>query len=113
MRAATANAALAATTKTTGKRDTRSARPAVELDWDELVARAPQMVATMQSYLDQLVVSSRPSTVAAASLALRHLAAHLTETDPTCRSVAAIERRHIESYKLALAARPGNAATRR
>jgi integrase len=107
MSAATANAALAATTKTTGTRDAVSARPAVELDWVELVARAPQMVATMQSYLDQLVVSSRPSTVAAASLALRHLAAHLTETDPGCRSVAVIERRHIESYKLAMAARPG------
>ena len=61
----------------------------------------------MRSYLDQLTVSSRPSTVAAASLALRHLAAHLTETDLTCKSVAAIERRHIESYKVALAARPG------
>ena len=73
MSAATANAPLAATTKTTPRRDALSARPAPELDWDELVARAPQMVATMQSYLDQLVVSSRPSTVAAASLALRHL----------------------------------------
>jgi len=68
------------------------------------------MVATMQAYLDQLSVSSRPSTVDAASLALRHLVAHITETDPTCTSVAAIERRHIESYKLALAARPGRRA---
>jgi len=65
------------------------------------------MVATMQVYLDQLSVSSRPSTVDAASLALRHLVAHITETDPVCRTVAAIERRHVESYKLALAARPG------
>jgi integrase len=68
------------------------------------------MVATMQAYLDQLSVSSRPSTVDAASLALRHLVAHITEIDPTCTSVAAIERRHIESYKLALAARPGRRA---
>jgi integrase len=68
------------------------------------------MVATMHAYLDQLSVSSRPSTVDAASLALRHLVAHITETDPTCTSVAAIERRHIESYKLALAARPGRRA---
>jgi integrase len=84
-------------------------RPAPELSWDELAARASQMVATMQAYLDQLSVSSRPSTVDAASLALRHLVAHITKTDPTCTSVAAIERRHIESYKLALAARPGRA----
>ena len=31
----------------------------------------------------------------------------MTESDPTCTSVAAIERRHIEAYKLALAAHPG------
>src|SRR6266545_6320691 len=82
-------------------------RPVPEQRWDALAARAPQMVATMQVYLDQLSVSSRPSTVDAASLALRHLVAHITETDPVCRTVAAIERRHVESYKLALAARPG------
>ena len=58
----------------------------------------------MTAYLDQLAVSSRPATVDAASLALRQFAAHVTESDPTCTSVAAIERRHIESYKLALAA---------
>ena len=82
MSAATANAALAATTKTTAHASRVSARPAPELDWDEIARRAPQMVATMQAYLDQLAVSSRPSTVAAASLALRQFAAHLTETDP-------------------------------
>jgi integrase len=86
---------------------TRSTSPAAELRWDELAERVPRMVATMQAYLDQLSVSSRPATVDAASLALRHLAAHLVEIDPTCTSVAAIERRHLESYKLALAARPG------
>ncbi len=66
----------------------------------------------MRSYLEQLAVSSRPSTVEAASLALRHLAAHLTESDPTCTSVAAIERRHIEAYKIALAKRPGAGANK-
>lgn len=85
----------------------RSATPATELTWDELAVRVPQMAATMQAYLDQLTVSSRPGTVVAASLSLRHLAAHVAGTDPTCTTVAAIERRHIESYKLALAARPG------
>ena len=33
--------------------------------------RAPVMVATMASYLDQLEVSARPGTVAAAELTLR------------------------------------------
>ena len=107
MRAATANAAPAAMSNTPGTRAAASAIPVPELSWDELAIRAPQMVTTMRSYLEQLTVSSRPSTVAAASLALRHLAAHLTETDPTCQTVAAIERRHVESYKRALAARPG------
>jgi len=32
---------------------------------------------------------------------------NLTATDPTCTSVAVIDRRHIEAYKVALAARPG------
>ena len=78
-----------------------------EMNWDDIAVHAPEMAATMQAYLGQLGVSSRPSTVVAASLALRHLAAHLVATDPGCVSVAAIERRHIESYKLALAARTG------
>ncbi len=87
-----------------------SPRPAGQAaSWEELAARAPQMVATMHWYLEQLAVSSRPSTVEAAALALRQLGAHLVETDPGCRSVAAIDRRHIESYKVALAARPGKA----
>ena len=71
------------------------------------------MAATMTAYLEQLAVSSRPATVEAASLALRQFAAHVTRTDPTCVSVSAIERRHVESYKVALVARPGREATRR
>ena len=87
--------------------DAPRAGQAREMSWDDIAVRAPEMAATMQAYLGQLGVSSRPSTVVAASLALRHLAAHLVTTDPACTSVAAIERRHIESYKLALAARTG------
>ncbi len=78
--------------------------------WEAIARRAPQMATTMHAYLEQLAVSSRPSTVEATALALRHLAEHITETHPECTSVAAIERRHIESYKLALAARPGKRA---
>jgi integrase len=80
---------------------------AVDPGWDELAERVPQMVATMTAYLDQLAVSSRPATVDAASLALRQFADHVTVDDPACTCVAAIERRHIESFKLALAARSG------
>jgi site-specific recombinase XerD len=79
--------------------------------WKEIALRAPQMAETMTAYLQQLSVSSRPGTVEAASLALRQFATHLTRTDPVCVSVAAIERRHIESFKVALAARLGRTGT--
>jgi hypothetical protein len=84
-----------------------AARPVPDPSWGELARRAPKMVATMRRYLGQLSVSARPTTVEATALALRHLASHVTEDDPTCKSVAAIERHHIEVYKVALAARPG------
>ena len=69
--------------------------------------RAPRIASTMTSYLDQIAVSSRPGTVEAANLALRVFCDHLIEVDPTCDAVAGIGRHHIESYKLALAKRPG------
>jgi integrase len=65
------------------------------------------MVATMASYLDQLGVSARQTTVEATELGLRHFAGQVTEADPTCTSMFAVERRHIEAHKLWLAARPG------
>jgi len=102
-----AASASAAASNATRRQESLSATPIPERSWEELAVRAPQMVTTMRSYLDQLAVSSRPSTVDAASLALRHLAARVTESDPTCTSVAAIERHHVEAYKVALAARPG------
>jgi integrase len=84
-----------------------SRRPTPENRWEDIAQLAPQIAATMTAYLEQLAVSSRPATVDAASLALRQFAAHVTRIDPTCVSVAAIERRHVESYKIVLAARPG------
>jgi len=61
----------------------------------------------MTAYLEQTMVSHRPSSVQAYSLALRHLASHVTATDANCVAVADISRSHIEDYKLALAARQG------
>lgn len=81
----------------------------IEFPWDETARRAPVMVATMASYLDQLAVSARPATVGAAEQMLRHFAGQVTEADPACTSMAAVERRHIEAHKLWLAARPGKA----
>jgi hypothetical protein len=59
----------------------------LEFPWDETAHLAPVMVATMASYLDQLGVSARPSTVTAAEQALRHFAGQVTEADPTCSSM--------------------------
>jgi integrase len=80
--------------------------------WGQIASRAPQLEATMSRYLAQIAVSSRPGTVEAADLCLRCFAQHVCETDPACRRVADVERRHVESYKLALAQRPGKDPTR-
>jgi integrase len=81
--------------------------PSQETSWEEIALRAPQMVATMAAYLEQITVSHRPASVVAYALALRHLAAHVTATDPNCVTVADVSRAHIEQFKLAFAARPG------
>jgi integrase len=65
------------------------------------------MATTMTGFLDQLAVSARPTTVEAYSSALRFFAGRVTAADPACVSVAGIERRHVENYKVWLAARPG------
>ena len=79
----------------------------LEFPWSEVIVRAPEMVATMASYLDQLGVSARHTTVAATEMGLRHFAGQVSEADPACTSIAAVERRHIEAHKLWLLARPG------
>ena len=78
-----------------------------EITWAEIASRAPVMVTTMASYLDQLEVSARPSTVADAEVTLRLFAHRVIEADPGCVSVARIARAHIEDFKTWLAARPG------
>ncbi len=75
--------------------------------WPEIAARAPDLTSTMAKYLAQIAVSSRLGTVAAADLALRVFAGHLVDADVPCVRVAGVTRDHIESFKLALAARPG------
>ena len=75
--------------------------------WDELDARAPQLVATLRRYLTQLTVSMRPGSVALIDTTLRHLAVYLTGHHPTIRSVAGIRRTHIEGFKTFLTSRVG------
>jgi site-specific recombinase XerD len=78
-----------------------------EVTWAEIAVRAPVMVATMASYLDQLEVSARPGTVAAAELTLRFFAHRVTDADPSCVSVARVRRAHIEDFKTWLLKRRG------
>ena len=90
----------------------RAPKPSRQLTWAQIAEHAPTLVATAQDYLGQLAVSSRPATVETASLALRQFAAHLMVAHPTCTTVAKIGRREVESYKVALAARPGRTASK-
>jgi site-specific recombinase XerD len=75
-------------------------------EWAVLSARAPQLVATMRRYLLQLTTFLAPRSVEVADTTLRQLARWVTtETDITI--VAALERSHVEDYKVWLAAQPG------
>jgi site-specific recombinase XerD len=74
--------------------------------WQNLAVR-PQIVATMCRYLDQIACVLRPGSVAGTDLALRSFAAFLVQTAPEITSTAQVTRRHIENYKIWLAARPG------
>jgi len=78
-------------------------------EWAQLSAQAPQLVASMRRYLLQLTTFLAPRSVEAADTTLRQLARWLTSsTEVTV--VAGIERRHIEDYKVWLAAQAGRAA---
>jgi integrase len=83
-----------------------------EFPWDHTARRAPVMVATMHRYLDQLAVSSRPTTVVATSDALRFFAGQATRDDPALSAVAGIARGHIEAHKTWMATRPGKKGRR-
>ena len=61
----------------------------------------------MCRYLDQIACVLRPGSVAGTDLALRSFAAFLVQTAPEITSTAQVTRRHIENYKIWLAARPG------
>jgi len=78
----------------------------LEFPWDETPA-TPVMVATMASYLGQLGVSARPSTVGAAEQALRHFAGQVTQADPTCISMAGVDAATSRPTSSGWSPRPG------
>jgi len=62
---------------------------------------------TIDTYLDQVAVSLRPSSIVSATGILGRFAGFLSTAHPDVVGAADIGRHHIESYKLWLVARPG------
>jgi site-specific recombinase XerD len=78
--------------------------------WVGIDASAPVLAATMLAYLDQLAVSMRPSTVAAADTDLRAFAGFLIRHDQALGCVGDVERSHVEAFKVWQRAQPGRSA---
>lgn len=81
----------------------RAARPAARarFDWGRT---APAIAATCERFLADLAATRRPGTVQTYVAVLRRFGDWLGEYDPAVTTVAAVERRHIEAYKRAVAA---------
>ena len=71
-----------------------------------MLGAAPQLVATMRRYLVQLTTFLAPRSVEVADQTLRQFTRWVT-TATDIAVVADIERRHVEDYKVWLAAQPG------
>lgn len=74
-------------------------RAATLASWTELEPAAPTMAATMRAYLAQIDSVLQPSSVRATDQALRSFATFMTCTHPTVKTIAALQRGHIEDYK--------------
>ncbi len=79
----------------------RSAERAAE--WASVPRR---LASTLQGYIAQVRLSLRPSTMVGVEGVLREFACFLVTKAPEVASVADLRCRHIEAYKLHLAARP-------
>jgi site-specific recombinase XerD len=75
-------------------------------EWAQMATAAPQLVATMHRYLVQLATFLAPRSVEVADQTLRQFTRWVTTTTDIA-VVADIERRHVEDYKVWLAAQPG------
>jgi len=72
----------------------------------EWASTAPRLAATLTGYIAQMRLSLRPSTMVRVEGVLREFACWLAVYAPEVTCVADLRRRHIEAYKLHLAARP-------
>jgi len=77
-----------------------------EAGWTQITAVSPVLAATMLRYLDQIALSLRPSSVAAANVKLRQFAGFLTTEFPEVRGLADVNREHVEAFKRHLGTRP-------
>jgi hypothetical protein len=73
--------------------------------WETIAAARPQLAATAGRYLDQIGVSLRPNTVIKTDQVLAGFCHHLLANHPDVACWAHVQRVHIESFKLVLAAR--------
>jgi site-specific recombinase XerD len=74
--------------------------------WERIGARAPQLAATMHTYLEQMALSLRPSSIDAIELTLRSFAGFLVDHDRRLRRLRHVRRHHIEAYRVWLAGQP-------
>jgi integrase len=72
-----------------------------------LAAANPGLAETIDAYLDQIAVSLRSTSVQSATSILGRFAGFLADRHPDVNGAADVDRRHIEDYKLWLAARQG------
>jgi hypothetical protein len=78
---------------------------AVGPGWGAIVQHRPQLAATACRFLDQIGVSLRPNSVIKIDQVLVGFCQQLLDNHPEVACFADIEGTHIESFKLALAAR--------
>lgn len=75
--------------------------------WTPIHETAPLLATTMLTYLDQVKVSLRPSSVRGIDTDLRIFASFVVDHDPALEAAADIERHHIEAFKIWQRAQPG------
>jgi hypothetical protein len=74
--------------------------------WEQITARAPRLVATVDAYLGELAETRSPATVHAVSATLRQFAGYVSVVDPHCTTAAGITGHHVGDYCLWLALHP-------
>ena len=79
------------------------------VEWRQIAAQAPQMAATMGSYLRQVATFLAPLSIDVADNTLRQLSRFLL-AHTTITAVGDVRRDDIESFKVWLAAQPGGAS---